>query len=119
MNQRLAVNADQFGLHRIGSALNASCRACRERAVKFALPPIETAVDIAAAMKAVTAALADGEITPGEAGRIAGVDTFVRAIVRVASRAFCRSSSSFSRSSKSLVSIGEFSLLICCRLENQ
>ena len=32
-------------------------------------------------MKAVTSALADGEITPGEAGRIAGVvDTFIRAI---------------------------------------
>jgi hypothetical protein len=32
-------------------------------------------------MKAVTSALAGGEITPGEAGRIAGVvDTFVRAI---------------------------------------
>ena len=55
--------------------------ACRERSVKFALPPIESASDIAAAMKAVTSALADGEITPGEAGRIAAVvDTFVRAI---------------------------------------
>ena len=54
---------------------------CRERPVKFALPPIESAADIAAAMKAVTSALADGEITPGEAGRIAAVvDTFVRAI---------------------------------------
>jgi hypothetical protein len=54
---------------------------CRERAVKFALPPIESAADIAAAMKAVTSALADGAITPGEAGRIAAVvDTFVRAI---------------------------------------
>ena len=54
---------------------------CRERPVKFALPPIESAADIATAMKAVTSALADGEITPGEAGRIAGVvDTFVRAI---------------------------------------
>ena len=54
---------------------------CRERPVKFMLPPIESAADIAAAMKAVTSALADGEITPGEAGRIAGVvDTFVRAI---------------------------------------
>jgi hypothetical protein len=32
-------------------------------------------------MKAVTAALAGGQITPGEAGRIAAmVDTFVRAI---------------------------------------
>ena len=54
---------------------------CRERAVKFALPPIESAADIAAAMKAVTAALAEGTITPGEAGRIATmVDTFIQAI---------------------------------------
>ena len=54
---------------------------CRERSVKFALPPIESAADIAPAMKAVTAALAQGVITPGEAGRIAAVvETFVRAI---------------------------------------
>jgi hypothetical protein len=54
---------------------------CRERAVKFKLPPIESPADIAPAMKAVTSALADGGITPGEAGRIAAVvDTFVRAI---------------------------------------
>jgi hypothetical protein len=55
--------------------------ACRERAVNFALPPIESAADIAAAMKAVTSALADGAITPGEAATLAAVvDTFVRAI---------------------------------------
>ena len=54
---------------------------CRERSVKFALPPIESAADIAAAMKAVTSALAGGDITPGEAGTIASVvNTFVRAI---------------------------------------
>ena len=54
---------------------------CRKRAVRFALPPIESAADIAPAMKAVTSALAAGVITPGEAARIAGVvDTFVRAI---------------------------------------
>jgi Family of unknown function (DUF5681) len=54
---------------------------CRERAVEFALPPIESAADIAAAMKAVTSALAAGAITPGEAATIAEVvDTFVRAI---------------------------------------
>ena len=50
---------------------------CRERAVNFALPPIESAPtgqarglkahDIAPAMKAVTSALAGGVITPGEA----------------------------------------------------
>jgi len=33
---------------------------CRQRTVKFALPPIESAADIAAAMKAVTSALAGG-----------------------------------------------------------
>ena len=55
--------------------------ACRERAVKFELPPIESAADIAPAMKAVTSALAAGTITPGEAATIAAVvDTFVRAI---------------------------------------
>lgn len=54
---------------------------CRERAVKFALPPIESAADVAAAMKAVAAALADGVITPGEGEAIARiVDTFVRTI---------------------------------------
>jgi Family of unknown function (DUF5681) len=64
---------------------------CRERSVKFGLPrtggalPGETAgpsaEDISLAMNAVTAALASGKITPGEAERIAGVvDTFVRAI---------------------------------------
>jgi hypothetical protein len=64
---------------------------CRERTVKFALPPIESAPrdkarglkahDIAAAMKAVNSALASGAIMPGEAERIAVVvDTFVRAI---------------------------------------
>ena len=53
----------------------------RERTVKFALPPIESPSDIAAAMKAVTSALAAGAITPGEAERIASVvDTFVRAL---------------------------------------
>jgi hypothetical protein len=54
---------------------------CRERAVKFALPPIESAADIAPAMKAVTSAPAGGMITPGEAATIAAVvDTFMRAI---------------------------------------
>jgi Family of unknown function (DUF5681) len=54
---------------------------CRERAVKFILPPIDSIDDISAAMQAVTAALASGDITPGEAATIAGVvETFARAI---------------------------------------
>jgi hypothetical protein len=53
----------------------------RERAVKFALPPIKSAADVARAMGAVTAALADGLITPGEAQAIAKVvTTFVQMI---------------------------------------
>ena len=49
---------------------------CRERTVKFSLPPIEAARtgkscgpsphDVSLAMDAVTSALARGEITPGE-----------------------------------------------------
>jgi hypothetical protein len=54
---------------------------CRERPVKFTLPSIENAGDIAAAMNAVTSARARGIIAPGEAERIANVvDTFARAI---------------------------------------
>ena len=64
---------------------------CRERTVEFSLPPIEgtrngetsgpSPREIAWTMDAVTAALAQGELTPGEAEKIAGVvDTFVRAI---------------------------------------
>ncbi len=53
----------------------------RERAVKFALPPIKSAADVARAMGAVTAALAGGLITPGEAQAIARVvTTFVQTI---------------------------------------
>jgi Family of unknown function (DUF5681) len=53
----------------------------RERAVRFALPPMKSAGDVAQAMGAVTAALADGLITPDEAQAIARVvTTFVRMI---------------------------------------
>ena len=53
----------------------------RDRAVKFALPPIKSAADIARAMGAVTAALADGRITPAEGQAIARVvTTFVQTI---------------------------------------
>jgi Family of unknown function (DUF5681) len=49
----------------------------RERVVRFALPPIDSAADIAHAMGAV----AEGALTPGEDGALAQVvDTFVRAI---------------------------------------
>jgi hypothetical protein len=54
---------------------------CRERPVRLALPPIECAGDVSAAMTVVTSALARGTLTPGEAERIAiVVETFARAI---------------------------------------
>ena len=39
----------------------------RERPVQLALPPIREAADAAGAMAAITAAVAQGDITPGEA----------------------------------------------------
>ena len=53
----------------------------RERAVRFRLPPIASAADIAAAMGALTAAIAEGALTPGEAESVARVvDTLLHAI---------------------------------------
>jgi hypothetical protein len=53
----------------------------RERAVQFALPPLRSAADIARAMGAVAAAVARGDLTPGEAESLAQmVGTFMRAI---------------------------------------
>jgi hypothetical protein len=53
----------------------------RERSVRFTLPPLESAGDIAAVMIAVTEAVADGTLSPGEALALSQtVDTFLRAI---------------------------------------
>jgi hypothetical protein len=53
----------------------------RERSVRFRLPPLQNAGDIMAAMIAVTEAVADGTLSPGEAYALSQtVDTFLRAI---------------------------------------
>src|SRR5258705_5212942 len=53
----------------------------RERPVQFPLPALGSANDAAAAMAAITAAVAGGELTPGEAGDLSKlVDSYVRAI---------------------------------------
>jgi hypothetical protein len=53
----------------------------RDRAVRFTMPRIASAADVAGAMGAIVAALAQGVITPSEAGQIAQVIvTFVRTI---------------------------------------
>jgi len=45
----------------------------RDRPVSLKLPRVRTADDIGAAMSATLAAMAKGEITPGEAATVAGV----------------------------------------------
>ena len=53
----------------------------RERPVRFDLPPIKSAADLSAAMQAITSAVAQGELTTGEAWEISQIiDTFIRAI---------------------------------------
>src|SRR5437773_5074086 len=102
---------------------------CRERAVKFALPPIESAADIAPAMKAVTAALAAGAITPGDAERIAAVvDTLSGRSMPAISSGACRNSKTRPRRAlqPALQRRGRPGsttdrralLLICCRCSN-
>jgi len=53
----------------------------RDRSIRLTLPPIDSAADIAGAMAAITAAVAQGEITPGEAIELTQVvESLVRAI---------------------------------------
>src|SRR5271169_1700193 len=53
----------------------------RERLVAFALPPMRKPADLAAAMEAITAAVARGTLAPAEAAELAKVvDTFANAI---------------------------------------
>src|SRR5271166_6623984 len=53
----------------------------RERLVAFALPPMRKPADLAAAMEAITAAVARGTLAPAEAVELAKVvDTFANAI---------------------------------------
>lgn len=53
----------------------------RERTVRFALPPIDSPADLAAALGAIAAAVAEGALTPGEACNLSQVAaTFIKAI---------------------------------------
>jgi hypothetical protein len=54
---------------------------CRHRAIEFEIPRLTSAADAAAAMAAITAGVAVGDLTPAEAGELSGlVDRFVRAL---------------------------------------
>ena len=74
----LALAGDPFALR---LCLDRILAPRSERAVRFDLPSLCCAADIAPAFAAVSEALASGEITPGEAAAIAQViDSFTRTI---------------------------------------
>src|SRR5436190_10213750 len=51
----------------------------RDRPASFALPPIADVADAASTMAAITSAVAEGALTPGEGAQVAKVvDTYVR-----------------------------------------
>lgn len=53
----------------------------RQRPVAFALPPLNSAADLAPAVAAIAAAVAEGAISTGEAWELSQlVDTFIRAL---------------------------------------
>jgi len=53
----------------------------RERSVRFQLPALRSAADAASAMAALTAAVAAGEVTPGEAADLSRlVESYTRAL---------------------------------------
>jgi hypothetical protein len=53
----------------------------RERTVNFTMPPVDSTEDLARAMAAITAATAEGELTPGEAFDLSRVaESFQRVI---------------------------------------
>lgn len=53
----------------------------RERSVRFQLPRLHSAADAVSAMAAVTAGVARGEVTPGEAAELSKlVEAYVKAL---------------------------------------
>ena len=74
----LAKNGDTVALR---LCLDRLCPPRRDRHIRFALPPIETAADTVKAATALVAAVASGELTPSEAAELGRlVESVVRGI---------------------------------------
>jgi hypothetical protein len=59
----------------------ASCRPRKERPLKVALPELRSAKDARDALASVTAAVADGEMLPGEGATVVGLlEAYTRAV---------------------------------------
>ena len=74
----LALQGDTVALR---LCLDRLAPARRDSPVAFDLPPVRSAADIVAASSALLAAVAGGEVTPDEAGRIMALLSAHRAIV--------------------------------------
>jgi len=74
----LALNGDTTALR---LCLERLCPPRRERPVSFELPPITAPADAVEAMSALLAAVAQGEVTPGEAQTIATVIEAQRRVI--------------------------------------
>ena len=74
----LAMEGDTTALR---LCLERLCPPRKDRPVSFDLPTMETPVDAVAAMAALLAAVAQGEVTPGEAQTIAAVIEAQRRVI--------------------------------------
>ncbi len=79
---RLAIERAKAGdMAALRMCLDRVAPPLRHRAIMFELPPLEKAADAVSAMAAITAAVAEGELTPAEAGELVKlVDTFARVL---------------------------------------
>jgi hypothetical protein len=77
--QPIAVR--RYSDHLLLALLKAHRPPRRERPVRFQLPALQSAADAAGAMAAITAGVAAGEMTPGEASELAKlVEAYVKAL---------------------------------------
>ena len=74
----LALEGDTTALR---LCLERLCPPRKDRPVSFDLPPMKAPADAVAAMSALLAAVAQGEVTPGEAQTIAGVIEAQRRVI--------------------------------------
>jgi hypothetical protein len=74
----LGLGGDDFALR---LCLERILSPIRERTVQFELPPMKNLADAPKAISALLAGVANGELTPGEAGQLSQlIDKFTRAV---------------------------------------
>jgi hypothetical protein len=79
---RLAIERAKAGdMAALRMCLDRVAPPIRHRAIAFELPPLKSAADAVTALAAITAAVAEGELSPAEAGELVKlVDTFARVL---------------------------------------